>query len=163
MASQAEESPGEIPPSSKTAMASVSPPSKLSSEYELDMAITNAPLATVAEIEDLYDNEQDTIRTAAPAQCLTFISPLHNTRDRKNKWRMFRNDMLVGAMFLECANAGDLGANIWNEVPAPIYASVLMGIGGFLALCIAMFALRDAVLSWYIYRCPQMCCAGGLC
>ena len=112
-------------------------------EHELDMEITTAPLVR----EDTSD-DPDAKSDTSLSQCLTFIRPLQRSKPHKPKNRMFRNNMLFGAMFLECANAGDLAANVWNEVPAPIYADVLMGIGGFMALCIALFAFRDAILSW---------------
>ncbi|RDL35881.1 uncharacterized protein BP5553_06493 [Venustampulla echinocandica] len=57
------------------------------------------------------------------------------------------NSMLAGVGFLELANVGDFAANVWNEIPIPIYAAVLMGVGGTLALAISVFAVRDAILS----------------
>lgn len=127
------------PASSQTSAA----PLTLGSDHEVDMDITSAPLSR----EYTLDNTDGKAATS-PSQCLVFFRPRQRSDQHKFKNRMFRNNMLFGAMFLECANAGDLAANVWNEVPAPIYASVLMGVGGFMALCIAMFAFRDALLSW---------------
>lgn len=59
-----------------------------------------------------------------------------------------RNSLLAAVGFLELANAGDFAANVWNEIPVPIHAAVLMGIGGTLALGISCFAVKDALLSW---------------
>lgn len=59
-----------------------------------------------------------------------------------------RNDLLFAVGFLELANAGDFAANVWNEIPVPIYAAVLMGIGGTAALGMVYFAVKDAMLSW---------------
>jgi len=146
MASIAEETchQKEAVPSSASLSSSTAPLSlSLASEQEVDMAITNAPLAK----EDTLD-DTDAKPATSPSQCLIFIRPQQCSKQRKSKNRMFLNNMLFGAMFLEYANAGDFAANVWNEVPAPIYASVLMGIGGVMALCIAAFAFRDAVLSW---------------
>ncbi|PHH64266.1 hypothetical protein CDD81_4750 [Ophiocordyceps australis] len=50
---------------------------------------------------------------------------------------------------LELANAGDFAANVWNEVPVPVYAVVLMGLGGTLAAVLSVFALRDARRAWH--------------
>jgi hypothetical protein len=58
-----------------------------------------------------------------------------------------RNNLLAGVGFLELANAGDFAANVWNEVPVPRYAVVLMALGGTLALSLSFFAFKDAVLS----------------
>jgi hypothetical protein len=49
--------------------------------------------------------------------------------------------------FLELANAGDLAANVWNEIPVPRFAVALMALGGSLALAISLWAFKDAKLS----------------
>src|SRR6478736_2473615 len=36
-----------------------------------------------------------------------------------------RNNLFAAVGFLELANAGDFAANVWNDVPVPIYAFVL--------------------------------------
>ncbi|PSR74663.1 hypothetical protein BD289DRAFT_448500 [Coniella lustricola] len=56
--------------------------------------------------------------------------------------------MLAAVGFLEFANAGDFAANVWNESPVPIYALVFMALGGFAALCMLYFSVRDGILSW---------------
>ncbi|KAG9240185.1 hypothetical protein BJ878DRAFT_430839 [Calycina marina] len=90
--------------------------------------------------------EAKTFKGKCTLQSLTFIRS--NFSSEAASHQMLRNNMLFGAMFLECANAGDLAANVWNETPTPIFARVLMGIGGSLALLISSFAFRDAILSW---------------
>ncbi|KAJ5583217.1 hypothetical protein N7535_001837 [Penicillium sp. DV-2018c] len=60
----------------------------------------------------------------------------------------FKNSLLAGVGYLELANAGDFAANVWNEVPVPKFAAVLMGLGGVLALCMVLVAVRDLLLSW---------------
>ncbi|EHK96746.1 hypothetical protein M7I_7550 [Glarea lozoyensis 74030] len=62
-----------------------------------------------------------------------------------------RNSLLYGVAFLELANAGDFAANVWNQIPVPAFAAVLMGIGGFFALFISYFAFYDAYLSHQNY------------
>ncbi|KAH6980805.1 hypothetical protein BKA56DRAFT_585997 [Ilyonectria sp. MPI-CAGE-AT-0026] len=50
---------------------------------------------------------------------------------------------------LELANAGDFAANIWNDTPVPVYATVFMAIGGTAAAVLSTFAFRDAVKAWH--------------
>jgi hypothetical protein len=59
-----------------------------------------------------------------------------------------RNNLLASVGFLEFGNATDFAANVWNTIPVPIYAAVLMGLGGAVAIILSFFAVRDAVLSW---------------
>jgi hypothetical protein len=63
-------------------------------------------------------------------------------------WRL-ENNLILGVGFLELANAGDFAANIWNEIPVPIYAVVLMAIGGTAAGVISIFAYLDSMRSWH--------------
>ncbi|KAJ6188002.1 hypothetical protein N7519_002910 [Penicillium mononematosum] len=58
---------------------------------------------------------------------------------RRGRFRLlhqqqFKNSLLAGVGYLELANAGDFAANVWNQIPVPRFAAVLMGIGGVLAL-----------------------------
>ncbi|CAI7617522.1 unnamed protein product [Penicillium glandicola] len=48
--------------------------------------------------------------------------------------QQFKNSLLASVGYLELANAADFAANVWNEIPVPRFAAVLMGIGGTLAL-----------------------------
>lgn len=48
---------------------------------------------------------------------------------------------------LELANAGDFAANVWNDVPVPVYAIVFMAIGGTVAAVLSVFAFLDSRLS----------------
>lgn len=59
-----------------------------------------------------------------------------------------KNNLLAGVGYLELANAGDFAANVWNQIPVPIYALVLMAIGGVLALCMAGVAIWDFRRAW---------------
>ncbi len=60
----------------------------------------------------------------------------------------FRNNLHFAVGFLELANAGDFAANVWNDVPVPIYAVVLMAIGATVAGIMSLFAMRDAKYAW---------------
>jgi uncharacterized membrane protein YedE/YeeE len=59
-----------------------------------------------------------------------------------------RNNLMASVGFLEFGNAADFAANVWNTIPVPIYAAVLMGLGGAVAIILSFFALRDGILSW---------------
>ncbi|KAL4954403.1 hypothetical protein BDW69DRAFT_140203 [Aspergillus filifer] len=61
--------------------------------------------------------------------------------------RALRNNLLAGVGFLELANAGDFAANVWNEIPVPRHAMILMAIGGPIALLVSLVAARDFYLS----------------
>ncbi|KAL6237202.1 hypothetical protein BDW75DRAFT_204490 [Aspergillus navahoensis] len=59
-----------------------------------------------------------------------------------------KNNLLAGVGYLELANAGDFAANVWNEIPVPRHAMILMAIGGPIALLVSLVAARDLYLSW---------------
>lgn len=65
---------------------------------------------------------------------------------------ILKNNLLPAVGYLELANAGDFPANVWNEIPVPIYAIVLMAIGGTVSLSMSYFAFKDAWLSWCNFR-----------
>lgn len=54
--------------------------------------------------------------------------------------------LIIG--FLDLANSGDFAANVFNRVPVPVYAIVLMVIGATIALTMSFVALRDITCSW---------------
>ncbi|KAJ5715472.1 uncharacterized protein N7483_012653 [Penicillium malachiteum] len=62
--------------------------------------------------------------------------------------QQFKNSLLASVGYLELANAGDFAANVWNDIPVPTFAAVLMGIGGTLALAMTWVAVQDFRLSW---------------
>ncbi|KAM0194638.1 hypothetical protein ACHAPI_006934 [Fusarium lateritium] len=59
-----------------------------------------------------------------------------------------RNNLFAAVGFLELANAGDFAANVWNEVPVPIYAIVFMAIGGCSAFVLSICAFFDSRKAW---------------
>jgi hypothetical protein len=76
---------------------------------------------------------------------------------RGNQFRLlhqqqFKNSLLASVGYLELANAGDFAANVWNQIPVPRFAAVLMGIGGTLALGMVLVAILDFRLSWINVR-----------
>lgn len=59
-----------------------------------------------------------------------------------------RNDLMYFVGWLELFNALDFPANVWNDVPVPTFAVVLMATGGALAVlasAVAFYDLRKAV------------------
>ena len=62
--------------------------------------------------------------------------------------QQLRNNLLAFVGYLELANAGDFAANVWNQIPVPRYAVVLMAIGGGMALLMSVFTLWDFQLGW---------------
>ncbi|KAJ5773636.1 hypothetical protein N7457_008532 [Penicillium paradoxum] len=73
---------------------------------------------------------------------------LRRGRFRLLHQQQFKNSLLASVGYLELANAGDFAANVWNEVPVPRFAAILMGIGGTLALGMVLVAVQDFRLSW---------------
>ncbi|KAL5343269.1 hypothetical protein BJX70DRAFT_355031 [Aspergillus crustosus] len=74
-------------------------------------------------------------------------------RSRRGCYRVLspetlQNNLLAGVGFLELANAGDFAANVWNNIPVPRHAVILMAIGGPITLLVSLVAARDAYLSW---------------
>src|SRR6478735_2365382 len=59
-----------------------------------------------------------------------------------------RNNLFAAVGFLELANAGDFAANVWNDVPVPIYAIVFMAIGGTAAFVLSICAFFDSRKAW---------------
>ncbi|KAJ5116864.1 hypothetical protein N7456_001212 [Penicillium angulare] len=62
--------------------------------------------------------------------------------------QQFKNSLLASVGYLELANAGDFAANVWNDIPVPTFAAILMGIGGTLALAMIFVAIQDFRLSY---------------
>lgn len=73
-------------------------------------------------------------------------------RYRPARQTRLRNSLLAAVGFLEMANAGDFAANVFNQTPVPVYAEVLMAIGGTVALGMIYFCVVDGRLSWQNLR-----------
>lgn len=61
---------------------------------------------------------------------------------------LYKNSLLLGVGYLDLTNALDFPANVWNQTPIPIYAMVLMGLGGSIALLATGIAMWDMVRCW---------------
>lgn len=82
--------------------------------------------------------------------------PVHFVRE-KGQWNIARDTQLVNNLswvvgFMELANAGDFAANVWNDIPVPVYAIVFMAIGGTVAGILSIFAFRDCRRACYNVR-----------
>ncbi|KAF9870870.1 hypothetical protein CkaCkLH20_11542 [Colletotrichum karsti] len=128
---------------------------------------TDIMTAHDAEVDtsNTQDTADSTIRTlekpsevASNNTLLPPSSPIYSTEQvilvkRRGQWvppkaSRLRNSLLSTMGLLELANAGDFAANVWNEIPVPVYAIVFMALGGTLALVVSILALKDTLLSW---------------
>ncbi|KAL3462063.1 hypothetical protein BJX64DRAFT_149731 [Aspergillus heterothallicus] len=83
--------------------------------------------------------------------------PITLEKNKRGRYRCvshasLKNNLLAGVGYLELANAGDFAANVWNEIPIPRHAMILMAIGGPIALSVSLVAARDYYLSWQNVR-----------
>ncbi|OJI95809.1 hypothetical protein ASPVEDRAFT_35126 [Aspergillus versicolor CBS 583.65] len=90
--------------------------------------------------------------STSPSQSTTTPKTVTLERSRRGRYRAvghaaLKNNLLAGVGFLELANAGDFAANVWNEIPVPRHAMILMAIGGPIALMMSLVAVRDFYLS----------------
>ncbi|KAK2595486.1 hypothetical protein QQS21_006826 [Conoideocrella luteorostrata] len=79
--------------------------------------------------------------------------PVQLIKEKNGQWALAPDSRLVNNLswvvgFMELANAGDFAANIWNDIPVPVYAVVFMAIGGTVAGFLSIFAFRDARRAW---------------
>lgn len=81
------------------------------------------------------------------ASSFTFVRNTHGTFNLRHPQRV-RSIPPLAIGFLDIANSGDFAANVFNHVPVPIYAIVLMAIGATVALVMSSVALRDITRSW---------------
>lgn len=111
---------------------------------------SSAPSLDSSKIPRLFDPAAGTdLPCPIPlfdAPALTFVR--RRGRFRPEKQVKLRNSLLAAIGLIELANAGDFPANVWNMDPLPIYAIVLMVMGGTLALTMIYFVFKDAILSW---------------
>lgn len=70
------------------------------------------------------------------------------SRLRLQSQTQFKNNLLAGVGYLELANAGDFAANVWNQIPVPKHAVILMAIGGTVGLLMTLVAIYDFSLGW---------------
>lgn len=83
--------------------------------------------------------------------------PVKLVKEKNGHWALAKDGRLVNNLswvvgFLELANAGDFAANVWNDIPVPVYAIVFMAIGGTVAGVLSIFAFRDSRLACFNVR-----------
>ncbi|PYH84283.1 hypothetical protein BO82DRAFT_352263 [Aspergillus uvarum CBS 121591] len=123
------------------------------------MALPEPGLPTPKLLRESTDLTFSSVFTSSSARSFSYTPnavTFTRTRTRlpanKHKYRilhqpLFRNSLLAGVGYLELANAADFAANVWNEIPVPLHAKILMAIGGPCALCMTLVAARDMYLS----------------
>lgn len=92
------------------------------------------------------------VKTSPPPCGLGFLRSGTCRGDKQPRFQparqtRLRNSLLAAVGFLEMANAGDFAANVFNQTPVPLYAEVLMCIGGTVALGMIYFCVVDGRLS----------------
>lgn len=92
----------------------------------------------------------DFVRTSPQARC--FALATKPPKFRPARQTRLRNSLLAAVGFLELANAGDFAANVFNQTPVPLYAEILMVIGGIVAFGMIYFGVVDGRLSWQNLR-----------
>ncbi|KAI2786905.1 hypothetical protein POX_g09301 [Penicillium oxalicum] len=122
-------------------------PTPSSSEFDMQHAFLtpDSRAATDVELADLESPPsvlpklpQISTRTSAPEGTESSDGSVTLVR-RRGRFRLlhqrqYENSLLAGVGYLELANAADFAANVWNQIPVPRFAAVLMGIGGTCAL-----------------------------
>ncbi|PWY77827.1 integral membrane protein [Aspergillus eucalypticola CBS 122712] len=104
-------------------------------------------------VSDKAFHHEEHEKSDLPPSRVTLVRQRRKLRVISPAW--YRNSLLASVGFLEFANAGDFAANVWNDVPVPLYAVIFMAIGGPLALLISVAALWDGILSWRNVRILQ--------
>lgn len=115
------------------------------------------PSATADEDDDDNpippDHHVSIIRRTRPKSIWhSKIRLFHKDSYKLVRQQQIKNSLLAGVGYLELANAGDFAANVWNDIPVPRHAMILMAIGGPISLCMMLFAIRDFALSWQNVR-----------
>jgi hypothetical protein len=115
--------------------------------------IATGSMTTAGNVDSALDLGKQIIPPDSPPQEQPITAATANLIRRKNGRYTLREDSRIRGVppltigFLDIANSGDFAANVFNHVPVPIHAIVLMAIGGTLALCMSVFALIDVMRS----------------
>ncbi|RGP74728.1 hypothetical protein FSPOR_1307 [Fusarium sporotrichioides] len=105
-------------------------------------------------MKDLAETPSTTAEPRTSQNLLSIPGPSTVTLSKsRSSWyciddNRLRNNLFAAVGFLELANAGDFAANVWNEVPVPIYAIVFMAIGGCSAFVLSICAFCDSRKAW---------------
>ncbi|CEI62493.1 hypothetical protein FVEN_g5036 [Fusarium venenatum] len=105
-------------------------------------------------MKDLIETPSATADPQSSENVLSIPGPSTVTLSKsRSSWcciddNRLRNNLFAAVGFLELANAGDFAANVWNDVPVPIYAIVFMAIGGTSAFVLSICAFFDSRKAW---------------
>lgn len=95
----------------------------------------------------IHESSDLTLYSLPPLPLSSSSTVLHLTRTRSHlrlqSQPQFKNNLLAGVGYLELANASDFAANVWNQIPVPKHALILMAIGGPIALLMTLVAIYD--------------------
>lgn len=130
----------------------------LAEHEDLREADTNAyPIGTLAsstpvdESESTEEEKKEPLHTAPNASPIAglLVTQTINVTHTNGVASVARPDRVYlipfwAIGFIDLANSGDFAANVFNEIPVPIYATVLMVLGGVFALVMSMVAFYDA-------------------
>jgi hypothetical protein len=111
-------------------------------------------MATANNVDSALDLGKETVLSdQCPEPHNISATSLTFTRGKNGKYTICERSLVrgippLGIGFLDIANSGDFAANVFNHVPVPIHAIVLMGLGATVALGMSFFALRDLRRSW---------------
>ncbi|KAK4499011.1 hypothetical protein PRZ48_009523 [Zasmidium cellare] len=88
--------------------------------------------------------------TARSTDSVAAPSSTHTSKSTEEKphGQIYRSSLLLAVGYLDLTNALDFPANVWNNVPIPTYAMVLMGLGGSIALLAISIAIWDMIRCW---------------
>ena len=133
-----------LPPSPVYLSQSIPKPTTMAMEMDLSPAESPPPVdpKLIREASDI------TWQESPESKKTQVVLVRRRGRFRLLHQQQFKNSLLASVGYLELANAGDFAANIWNQIPIPKFAAVLMGIGGTLALGMVLVAIHDFRLSW---------------
>lgn len=115
------------------------------------------PTETSASSTPVDESESTETDKKEPAHTLPHASPIAGLLNTQNVNITHANGVASVARpdrvylipfwaigFIDLANSGDFAANVFNEIPVPIYATVLMVLGGVFALVMSIVAFYDA-------------------
>ncbi|OAA55143.1 hypothetical protein ISF_08064 [Cordyceps fumosorosea ARSEF 2679] len=143
-------------------IVAVQQPDAASASSNQDMELASAPLPTTPSSPPSITHDQrhsleNTDSAPENPSCIVGAGYQHPVRLARNPStgvysivleQRFRNNLGLAVGFLELANAGDFAANVWNDVPVPVYAIVCMALGATGAGILAYFAFKDARYAW---------------
>ncbi|CAG8949187.1 hypothetical protein HYFRA_00004810 [Hymenoscyphus fraxineus] len=143
-----------IPPGHDAARTTEIPEKQKASQSTTMKSLLAVPTTEQTPSPTLESKKADISLNSQPwiSTSLTFTLSKNKKNWKPQSSNALQNSLLAGVGFLELANAADFAANVWNEIPVPTFAAVLMGIGGVFAITISFFAFHDIILARRNYK-----------